>query len=215
MDELKKFSNAILGGLTSAQNAPGIAGISDANNKAFAASLRAPLVESAFGVGGVASNVANREEQQRRAAEQERMQRLKDMVDPSKYQRLRKEDGGFKFLDPTGKEIGIDTYSARTGQRPAEILKDSDNPLDRQYVNDYMNMNKLMQAAFNGESSAVNSILKKSGLSTEEKPESYMRQLIKKYPHIYGVGGYDDSRRNLNNPVFKFPTDDDEDEGLF
>lgn len=202
MDELKKFSQAILGGIASAQNAPGIAGISDANNRAFASRLRSPLVERSAGVGQFAGQVAENEAAQAEASRRKRLQELQDMMDPGKYERRRKDDGGFSFYDPTGKEIGIDMYTKRTGLRAADVLKDSDNPIDQQYVSDYMNMNKLMQAAFNGETDEVNTILEKNNLSKDTKPESYMQQLIKRYPHIYGVGPYEASRRNLNKPVF-------------
>lgn len=215
MDELKKFSQAILSGITGATNAPGIAGVSDANNRAFASRMRSPIIDKAFGVGTAAGAVADEEEKRRQAAEQANIQRLKDQVDPSKYVKLRKEDGGFKFLDPDGNEIGIDRYSARTGQRPVDILKDSDNPIDLQYVNDYETMNQVMKASFQGDFNTVNSVLDKSGLSRDYKPENFMQLLIKKYPHIYGVGKYEDTRKSLNNPVFKLPQDDEEDEDLY
>lgn len=203
MDDLKKFSQAILNGISGAQNGPGVAGISENANRAFASRLRAPLVERGAGVGALAGQVADNEEAARKAEQARKLKELEDMVDPSKYERRRKEDGGFAFFDPTGKEIGIDTYAKRTGMRPAEILKDSDNPLDRQFVSDYNNMNELMQAAFNGDNDTVNSILEENGLDKGAKPESYMQELVRKYPHIYGAGAYSQSRQNLNKPVFK------------
>src|SRR5688572_6692174 len=47
---------------------------------------------------------------------QDEAQRLADASDPSKYQQLPKEDGGYTFLDPSGKEISAYDYSRITGK---------------------------------------------------------------------------------------------------
>lgn len=203
MDELKKFSQAILQGVQAAKAGPDIAGISPETNMAFSSRKGAPLLGGGMALAGRAGTIADQEEAERKAAQQRRIQELQDLADPGKYERRRKDDGGFAFFDPTGKEIGIDMYAKRTGVRPAEILKDSDNPLDRQFVNDYSNMNDLMQAAFNGDNDTVNSILDDNGLSRNTKPQSYMSQLVQRYPHIYGTGAYQESLSNLNKPVFR------------
>ena len=206
MDDIKKFSSAILAGIQGGQNAPGVTGISSEANRAFASRMRSPIVDKGAGVGIVAGSVADAEEARRKAAQQKKLQELQDMLDPGKYQRVRKDDGGFSFFDPTGKEIGIDQYTRRTGLRAVDVLKDSENPLDLQFVNDYSNMNELMQAAFNGENDTVKKILQNNGLDENMQPQTYMQELVRKYPHIYGAGRYEDSRRSLNNPLFKIPT---------
>lgn len=38
------------------------------------------------------------------------------------------------------------------------------------------------------------------------KPEDLMRELIRKYPHIYGNGQYKDSYKNNNNPLLRYNT---------
>jgi hypothetical protein len=38
------------------------------------------------------------------------------------------------------------------------------------------------------------------------KPEDLMRELIRKYPHIYGNGQYADSYKNNNNPLLRYNT---------
>lgn len=207
MDDIKKFSQAVLQGIQSAQasGSAGLSGVADSINKGFANRMNAALY-SGGGIGAVASQKGKELDEADEAARQARIASLKNKLDPGKYQRIRKEDGGFKFLDPDGVEIGIDRYSAVTGMRPAEILKDSDNPIDRQFVNDYQNMNSIMEAAFNGDEATVRSALEANGYNTSLKPEAFMQKLIEKYPHIYGVGSYKVSRSNLNKPVFKMPS---------
>lgn len=216
MDDIKKFSAAILAGLQGQGASANIGGLSNEVNMALAPKSTRTLTGRGFGVGPLAGAVAEGEEKAAQAARSAKIKELEDMMDPGKYQRVRKDDGGFAFFDPSGKEIGIDTYTKRTGLRAAEVLKDSDNPLDRQYVNDYNNMNQLMNAAQNGDSNTVNTILEQNGLDKNLKPESYAQQLIAKYPHIYGIGSYDQSRGNLNKPVFAIRSeDDDEDDFAF
>lgn len=202
MDDLKKFSQAVLAGIQGSQGGAGIAGISDVVNNAFGSRVRAPIVNKAGGQGQLAGVVADNEERQAEAARKQKLAEIEAMLDPSKYQRVRKEDGGFAFFDPTGKEIGIDTYAKRTGLRPADILKDSDNPIDRQFVNDFANMNELMTASFNNDTETVKRILKENNLDEGLKPQSFASQLIAKYPHIYGKGSYQTTYGNLNKPIF-------------
>lgn len=85
-------------------------------------------------------------EAQRKAELEAKAQRLKDLADPTKYQVKRKEDGGFDFFDPEGQQIDIATYSQRTGVRPVDVLKSSDNPIDQQYLQDYDRLQTYMQA---------------------------------------------------------------------
>jgi hypothetical protein len=140
------------------------------------------------------------------AARQATAARLKDQMDPGKYQRTRKEDGGFAFFDPEGKEIDIDTYAKRTGVRRTDAIKDSENPVDIQFENDWTEMNDLAQALYRNDSEVVDEFrdyypdLFKKG---NPRPEDITRQLLDRYPHMFGRGQYEKSKANLGNPVFR------------
>lgn len=204
MDDLKKFSEAVLRGMSAAKSQPGVAGISDSVNAGFQTAARAPMFQGGSAVGGAAGGVARREEEAAEAARRARMAEIQDMLDPSKYRRERKEDGGFAFYDPSGNEIDINTYAQRVGIKRVDAIRDSENPLDLQFMNDYSNMESIMKRAFDGDD--VSSILKENNLNPSMRVEDLNEQLIRRYPHIFGVGTYEQSRRSLNNPVFKMPS---------
>jgi phage tail protein X len=132
---------------------------------------------------------------------------LQDQADPSKYQKVRKTDGGFQFLDPNGKEIDINTYAQRTGQRRAEVLSDSENPIDQEYINDYNNMNELAQAFYNNDTATIQAYQQANPGLANRKPADLMSELIRKYPHIYGRGGsgaqgYQQTLKNRSMQIF-------------
>lgn len=68
-----------------------------------------------------------------------------DQQDPSKYQRVAREDGGYGFYDPTGKEISAFEYSRITGKKPDEVLKGSLNPIDHSFQEDYKQFNQYFK----------------------------------------------------------------------
>lgn len=198
MDDIKKFLSSVnIGGSGGA----GIGGISNELNLSLGAQSRDPLVKGASAVGEIAGEVASQEREAAENARKQRLQELQDMMDPGKYERRRDDRGGFTFFDPTGKQIDVNTYAGRTGLTRADALKGSENPIDIQFLNDYGNMNNLMGKAFNGED--ISEDLKNNGMDTKAKPQDFGRELIKRYPHIFGVGRYEDSLRNMNKPVFK------------
>lgn len=205
MDDLKKFSAQIVGAL---QGADTNAGMSDPAVNAFARSAFVDtLNDKGKGLGALASEVDQQEKQAAEAARQAQMQKIKDKLDPSKYRAEKdREDGGFSFYDPDGNQIGIDRFSAVTGVDPAKILAQSDNPFDLQYVNDYTNTKKIVTAIQNGDVDTLNDFRAENKDLGRMKPEDLMRELIRKYPHIYGNGQYKDSYVNNNNPLLRYNT---------
>ena len=202
MDDLKKFSAQIIGGL---QGGNTNAGTGDAAVNAFAKSAFVnTLADKGNGLGALASQVGQEERAAAEASRQAAMQKIKDKMDPNKYRAEKdREDGGFSFYDPDGNQIGIDRFSAVTGQDPSQILKSSDNPFDLQYVNDYGNTRDLVTAIQNGDTDKINEYRANNKDIGSKKPEDLMRELIQKYPHIYGNGQYKDSYRNNNNPLLR------------
>lgn len=198
MNDLQQFSQAILSGAQQAAPSSYLPDIANAMRGSFNA---AAVNRAGKAQGAVASQMAEDEEKRRQAA----LKAAQDRIDPSKYQRIRKNDGGFAFYDPSGKEIDIDTFSKATGSRRSDILKDSDNPLDQQFLDDYAKMNEVNQAIWRNDSTAILGYqlafpeLFKNGNPT---PEQVNRLLLEKYPHIFGMGNYQKSLSNLGKPVF-------------
>ena len=205
MDDLKKFSAQIIGALKGADTN---AGMGDAAVNDFArASFVSGLNNSAQGLGGMANQAAEAEKQAAEAARQAQMQKIKDKLDPNKYRAVKdREDGGYSFYDPDGNRIGIDRFSSVTGLDPAKILSNSDNPFDLQYVNDYNNTRDLVTAIQNGDVDTINAFKAENKELGKMKPEDLMRELIRKYPHIYGNGQYKDSYKNNNSPLLRYNT---------
>lgn len=197
MDELKRFAQAIQAGAgiqAPETSIPELAGY-------MRSRFTAPLVGSAgAGLGAMAGVKADQEEKAAERARQAQIQKLQDKLDPGKYRKERKDDGGFSFYDPEGNEIDIDTYAKRTGQRRVDAIKDSENPIDLQYINDWQNMNDLMQATYNGDEDRLSEFDERY---RKMKVQDLGKELINRYPHIYGMGQYERSLQNLNNPVFR------------
>lgn len=201
-DELKKFSQTVLAATRGADTSAGVSNpiVNDFARSAFTDNL----TSATNGIGGLASEAAAQEKAAADAARRAQIEKLQAMNDPSKYQKVRKQDGGFDFLDPDGNKIDITRYAQVTGQRASSILSDSDNPFDQQYVNDYSNTKNLIDAINNGDTDTINGFKANNASIGAMKPEDLMRELIRKYPHIYGNGKYADSTRNANNPLLRY-----------
>lgn len=78
-------------------------------------------------------------------------QKKADEANFQAYKIVKKEDGGYDFFDPNGKQVDIATLTQRTGVKATDVLKDSENPIDIQYVNDYQNLQSFIQAVLSGD----------------------------------------------------------------
>jgi hypothetical protein len=79
----------------------------------------------------------------------EKEQAILDRTDPNKYQQVPKEDGGYTFLDPSGKQISAFDYARVTGKAPDAVLSQSQNPIDIGFVQDYQNLQNYLNAKAN------------------------------------------------------------------
>ena len=201
MDDLKRVAQQF----AQAAGLPGpTSSISEVTKYSQAGSMEGAIKQGIAGSGSLAGQKAKEADEADEAARQAAMRKLQDKLDPGKYTKQRKADGGFAFFDPDGKEIGIDRYAEMTGYRLADILKDSENPIDQEYINDYLNMNTLAQAMYNGDQDTINSFMEQNPNLKGQKPESLMMELIKKYPHLYGKGSYQQTLSNRGNKAFSF-----------
>lgn len=87
-------------------------------------------------------------------------QAKKDANDPSKYRKEIASDGGYEFFDPQGNKIDVKQYSAATGQHITDVLKNSQNPEDQQFVSNYKNVLSLTKIYNDGSKDEFNKFMK-------------------------------------------------------
>ena len=201
---IKQISDSIL----NAVQDPNTLGVINSGNSAVDGAFSASQNASFFDQGskGIAVGSAQIDQNQRENAARE-IKKIKeqqdDIKDPSKYKIERKADGGFAFYGPDGKEVGIDNYTKNTGVRAVDILKDSENPIDMQYLDEYDNLRGLIQAVNDGDDTFVAAFQQKNPDLAGRTPDDYMKAFTARYPHIYGTGTYEDTRRNFGKTLFQ------------
>ena len=153
MDQWEQWANNI-------RQASGLASGNIYQNYANAGTINA---SPAAITGRKAAIQADIEETQRKegiaAGEKKRQleeERKLEAEDPSKAQMKLRPDGmGYNFFDGAGNQININQFSMLTGKRPDEILADSANPRDQQFVRDYNAMREISNAWVNGDTETL------------------------------------------------------------
>lgn len=134
----------------------------------------AALYQSSFqlpqatGAVSAAANIAQQQVAASKRAAAEAKQREQDLADPSKYRVVQKEDGGYDFFAPDGSQVDIATLTQRTGTKPEYWLKDSQNPIDIQYIQDKKNLEKFMNALITKDQKTIQDFT-----NNDEKLKSY------------------------------------------
>lgn len=123
-------------------------------------------------------------------------QKLKALQDPSKYQQVQKADGGYAFYDPLGNEISAQQFAAVHNSTPSDVLKNSQNPLDRQYVNDFHQLETYInnkqrsgsdQKAADEAQKTEYTVATNYGIDlTKYNPSQLIQQFMQAYPTVYG-----------------------------
>lgn len=152
------------------------------------------------------------------AALKEKQQKLKDALEGKNYQVVKKDDGGFDYYDPLGQKINLMQYTRATGKNAADVLKDSQNSLDRQFVADYNNLQDLTNAYLNKDWKKVDKVGQTLGLknpgdlrklleTNQVKPEDLFKQFVQYYPNVYTMQpqGQTGRVRSSTEPVFQLP----------
>lgn len=137
--------------------APGF-GASPELDKMYQSTFQLPQSQMATGALG---NIGQDQIDYQKKAEAAAKQLTEDMSDFEKYEKRQKDDGGYDFFDPLGNQVDIATLSQRTGRRPAEIVQDSQNPIDQQYLQDYKRLQDYGQAFYDsakGDRAAIKTI---------------------------------------------------------
>jgi hypothetical protein len=103
------------------------------------------------------------------------------------YKRLPKEDGGYSFIDPQGNEISAYQYARATGRNSAEVLADSDNPIDTQYRTDYDYLQGFLNAATSGDKESLDAYYAEKPQLKSLSPRDVFEKFKAAYPTVYGT----------------------------
>lgn len=146
---------------------------------------------------------------QKAQAINDRLKEIQRLQDPKNYKIVSKQDGGFDYQDPAGKPITLAQYSAVTGKDPASVLKDSTNSLDIQYVNDFNNLQKLINLRINNDpkwedfaKGLGGDTLVKTLKDTSNPADTLIKNFTQYYPNVYSNLPWNqyDSAAQVNKP---------------
>lgn len=198
-DDLKQFTDALSQGASISAPKASTSALQGYFDQAFQNSFSDVVGGAA---GNAVSEVARQQNEREEESRQRQVSRLKRRLDPSNYRKVRKDDGGFAFYDPEGNQIDISTYAQMTGKRRADVLADSENPIDLQFIADYTNMQDVMDAFYN-DKQKFNQYVEQNEKLRNVTPQNAMQQLVEYYPHMFGNGSYDQTLQNMNR--LKYP----------
>lgn len=113
----------------------------------------------------------------------------------SDYKRVRKEDGGFAFLDPDGNEISADEFARGAEISLDKLLSDSENPIDIGFIEDYNALKEYTQSKFNKGSKSAQEYAQKVEADVNSrygvnlgslKPSDVLSKFREQYPTVFG-----------------------------
>lgn len=105
--------------------------------KLYSSSFQLPLSNAATAAQANNTALTVKNQQDQAAAKQQEQQ---NMIDPSKYKQVPNPDGGYDFLAPNGQKVSAYDYARITGKPLDTILKQSQNPIDVSFNQDYKNL---------------------------------------------------------------------------
>lgn len=171
----------------------------------YASSFQLPLSNVATKAQGFQTGVTD---YNRRATDEEarankidelkaQYQAIQDASDPGKYQVVAREDGGYGFYDPGGKEISAFEYARISGKNPDEVLSKSQNPIDIGFRQDYKQLQDYLNAKANSKNDKKSATIAKNIEKTVKKnygvdlSKMKIQDVIKRfqqaYPTVFGL----------------------------
>lgn len=165
--------------------------------KMYSSAFQLPLSNAATAVGAnnTALTVKNAQNQ---ADFKQKLEQ--DMIDPAKYKQIPIEDGGFDFVAPNGQKISAYDYARITGKDLGSILKQSQNPIDIGFQQDYKNLQDYINNKVNShndsgaadKAKAVEDQVKQQfGIDLAKLPtQDVITAFQKAYPTVFRSGGF-------------------------
>lgn len=173
-------------------------------------SFQLPLAQGGMeGIAGMSSVKRQQDDAAAAKAQAEKIAMLKeeaakakDMLDPKKYQQVRKDDGGYAFYAPDGSPVSVGDYARITGKSFKDVLKDSENNIDQQYLQDYKSMQELANAFANGDKKYLDALPNEMKDYMKGKTMAdIMKDFKSQYSGLYGTGvGLGNGQGQLRTP---------------
>lgn len=120
-------------------------------------------------VGTGANERASQDEMARKIAEQaaadeeeRKAKELKRLQDPNEYKAIINKVGGYDFFDPTGGKISAVEYARKKNMQLTDVYKKSQDPNDKDFLDDYKTVTELGKAIQSGDAKARDKIYAKN-----------------------------------------------------
>lgn len=205
--DLKQLTNALAGSITNAPNY-GVNVNDTAANVPEMAAIRAvgalgaqgDAARRAMDATGVVANENTRQQDQaaaaaKKLAEKKKAEEINELEKkkaaledvPDNYQAIVNDAGGYDFYNPGGEPISAVEYARKTNQRVTDVLKDSEDVYDKDFVQDYENVYRLGQIISSNDKDARDEFFKKNPEMKElqdmpyEEVVSNLRELYPEY----------------------------------
>lgn len=117
--------------------------------------------------------------------------------DPSKYQKVQTQDGGYKFYGPDGKEVSAIDYARVNNTTPDKVLADSQNPIDLAFQQDYQQLQNYFSAKLNSktdpDAAATAATIEKKvkddyGIDlSKQNHQQVVQSFMQAYPTVFGL----------------------------
>lgn len=176
----------------------GAAAIQDPNNPLGASqnAVLQPIHDITYGnlQTGATANAAVNQAQIQVAAEKAA---AAAKTDPSKYQKIQTQDGGYKFYGPDGKEVSAIDYARVNNTTPDKVLADSQNPIDIAFQQDYQQLQNYFSAKLNSktdpDAAATAATIEKKvkddyGIDlSKQNHQQVVQSFMQAYPTVFGL----------------------------
>jgi hypothetical protein len=142
----------------------------------------------ALGVGASAQDDAEKAAAKQRASEEAKKAKdaqdeLDYLNDPKNYKAIVNDKGGYDFYDPSGQKVSAVKYAQATNKHITDVYKDSQDPNDKDFTDDYNRVLQLGKILQSGDKKARDKFYK-------ENPD---------WQKAYGNTSYNDIVKDLRN----------------
>jgi hypothetical protein len=142
----------------------------------------------ALGVGADAQDAAEKAAAKQRAQEEQdkadaAQKELDYLNDPKNYKAVVNDVGGYDFYDPSGQKLSAVQYAQATNKHITDLYKDSQDPNDKDFTEDYNRVLQLGKILQSGDKKARDKFYK-------ENPD---------WKDAYGNTSYNDIVKDLRN----------------
>lgn len=127
--------------------------------------------------------------QQAEEEERKKREELERLQDPDEYKQIVNDKGGYDFFDPLGNKITAVEFARKRNMQISDVYKDSQDPEDKDFIDDYNRVMDLGRALQSGDKEARDKIYKDSPEFKEKfhnwKYADIVKELHRTYPGYF------------------------------